>query len=64
MNNLLFSWLAVLALVLPAQAQDIRQLARAVDEHYNHLRTLQADFTEIYRGAGAERVESGTLWLK
>ena len=64
MKNLPFPWLAALALVLPAPAQDIRQLARAVDEHYNHLRTLQADFTEIYRGAGAERVESGTLWLK
>jgi outer membrane lipoprotein carrier protein len=64
LKNLLFSWLAVLALALPAQTQDIRQLARAVDGHYNHLRTLQADFTEIYRGAGAERVESGTLWLK
>jgi outer membrane lipoprotein carrier protein len=57
-------WLAVLALALPTHAQDIHQLARAVDEHYNHLRGLQADFTEIYRGAGAERVESGTLWLK
>jgi outer membrane lipoprotein carrier protein len=46
------------------RAQDIHQLARAVDDHYNHLRSLQADFTEIYRGEGAERVESGTLWLK
>ncbi len=45
-------------------AQDIHALARAVDEHYNHLRSLQSDFTEIYRGDGAERVESGTLWLK
>jgi outer membrane lipoprotein carrier protein len=35
-----------------------------VDEHYNHLHSLQTDFTEIYRGAGAERSESGTLWLK
>jgi outer membrane lipoprotein carrier protein len=34
-----------------------------VDEHYNHLRTLQADFTEEYRGAGMERTESGTVWL-
>jgi outer membrane lipoprotein carrier protein len=50
--------------VIPAQAQDVHQLARAVDEHYNHLRSLQSDFTEIYRGEGAERVESGTLWLK
>ena len=64
MQNLPFFWVAVLALALPTHAQDIHQLARAVDEHYNHLRSLQADFTEIYRGAGAERVESGTLWLK
>jgi outer membrane lipoprotein carrier protein len=49
---------------IPLRAEDIRQLARAVDDHYNHLHTLQADFTEIYRGEGAERVESGTLWLK
>jgi outer membrane lipoprotein carrier protein len=47
-----------------ARAQDIQQLARAVDEHYNHLRSLQSDFTETYRGDGVERVESGTLWLK
>lgn len=47
-----------------AHAQDIHQLARAVDEHYNHLRSLQTDFTEIYRGDGAERTESGALWLK
>jgi len=35
-----------------------------VDDHYNRLRSLQTDFTEIYRGDGAERTESGTLWLK
>jgi len=64
LKNLPFFWVAVLAFALPAHAQDIHQLARAVDEHYNHLRSLQADFTEIYRGGGAERVESGTLWLK
>jgi len=65
--------LLLVAIAIPAQAQDVRadvqakdvrQLARAVDDHYNHLRSLQADFTEIYRGEGAERVESGTLWLK
>ena len=44
--------------------QDVRRFARAVDEHYNHLRSLEAEFTETYRGAGVERVESGTLWLK
>ena len=49
---------------LSARAQDVSQLARAVDAHYNHLRSLESDFTEIYRGDGPERVESGTLWLK
>jgi len=43
---------------------DAHAVAQAVDERYNHLHTLQADFTEIYRGAGMERTESGTLWLK
>jgi len=57
-------WLVLLAASIPLQGQDIRQLAQAVDDHYNHLRSLQSDFTEIYRGDGAERVESGTLWLK
>ena len=62
-------WLMMLGVMLPscirpARAQDIHQLARAVDEHYNHLHSLQSDFTEIYRGDGAERVETGTLWLK
>jgi len=43
---------------------NVKTLAAAVDDHYNHLRTLQAEFTETYRGSGIERVESGTLWLK
>jgi outer membrane lipoprotein carrier protein len=54
-------WLVIGA---PTQAEDVHQLAQAVDDHYNHLRSLESDFTEIYRGEGAERVESGTLWLK
>jgi len=45
-------------------AEDVKALAAAVDAHYNHLKTLEADFTEIYRGSGMERTESGTLWLK
>ncbi len=43
---------------------DAKALAAAVDEHYNHLRSLEASFTELYRGSGMERAESGTLWLK
>jgi len=69
----LAGWLLVGAVVaaaaqhVPRQNIDppeVEQLARAVDEHYNHLRSLESDFTEIYRGDGLERVESGTLWLK
>jgi outer membrane lipoprotein carrier protein len=43
---------------------DIKSLAAAVDAHYNHLRSLEAEFTEVYRGSGMDRTESGTLWLK
>src|SRR5271167_3629882 len=45
-------------------AADVHALAAAVDAHYNHLRSLEAEFTEVYRGSGMERTESGTLWLK
>jgi outer membrane lipoprotein carrier protein len=53
------------AIALPPAAvtEDVHTLAVAVDEHYKHLRTLQAEFTEAYRGSGMERTESGTLWL-
>lgn len=47
-----------------SSATDVKTLATAVDEHYNHLHTLQAQFTELYRGSGIERTESGILWLK
>jgi outer membrane lipoprotein carrier protein len=43
---------------------DVKNLAATVDAHYNHLRSLEAEFTELYRGAGMDRTESGTLWLK
>jgi outer membrane lipoprotein carrier protein len=46
-----------------ASTQGVHSIATAVDDHYNHLRTLQAEFTEVYRGSGMERTESGTLWL-
>ncbi len=42
---------------------DVHSLASAVDEHYNHLNSLQAKFTEIYHGSGMDRTETGTLWL-
>jgi len=47
-----------------ASAQDVKSVAAAVDAHYNHLQTLEAEFTEVYQGSGMDRTESGTLWLK
>ncbi len=57
--------LLLVAILLPVAGatEDVHSVAAAVDEHYNHLRTLQAEFIEVYRGAGIERIESGTLWL-
>lgn len=52
--------LAATALALP----NVHEVVQAVDEHYNRLHSLQAEFTEVYQGAGMSRTESGTLWLK
>jgi outer membrane lipoprotein carrier protein len=52
-------WLLCGAIAVPVQGQDVHQLARSVDDHYNHLRSLQADFNEIYRGEGAEPAWAG-----
>jgi outer membrane lipoprotein carrier protein len=65
-------WSTIIALVLSAVVTrawagaggDLERTAKAVDDHYNRLRTLQAEFTEVYRGAGIDRTETGTLWLK
>ncbi len=57
------SLLVAITLSAGAATGDVRSIAAAVDEHYNQLHTLQAEFTEVYRGSGMERTESGTLWL-
>ena len=66
-SSLFFRFLVLLLLVPAAWAAaptDVHDIAQKVDNHYNHLHTLQAEFTEIYAGAGMDRTESGTLWLK
>jgi outer membrane lipoprotein carrier protein len=63
LRNLVLLGLAT-AIAAAAPTPDVHAIAQAVDERYNHLHSLQANFTEIYRGAGMERTESGTLWLK
>jgi outer membrane lipoprotein carrier protein len=48
--------------VLAAQENDA--LVRRVDDHYNHLNSLRAHYTEHYSGMGMDRTEEGTLLLK
>ena len=48
---------------MAAQA-DVHAIADKVDQRYNHMQTLEAQFAESYSGAGMTRKESGTLLLK
>lgn len=58
------SWAAAGDNSSQAAGKEVHPIAEAVDNRYNHLRSLQAEFTEVYRGNGMDRTESGTLWLK
>jgi len=62
--GLLLAILAFVTSIAVAAPPDVHSLAEAVDHRYNQMRTLQAHFTESYRGPGIDRTESGTLWLK
>ncbi|MGA2905577.1 MAG: outer membrane lipoprotein chaperone LolA [Candidatus Korobacteraceae bacterium] len=56
---------AALLCSAPVMAQpDVHALAAKVDQRYDHMHTLEAQFTETYSGAGMSRTESGTLLLK
>ena len=56
--------LSLLLSVPFATAQSDPTLIHRIDDHYNHLRTLRARYTEHYTGMGLDRTESGTLTLK
>jgi outer membrane lipoprotein carrier protein len=58
----LLSFPLVSPAVLAAQENDA--LVRRVDDHYNHLSSLRAHYTEHYSGMGMDRTEEGTLLLK
>ena len=50
---------------MPASAQQApADLVKRVDDHYNHLRTLRARYSEHYTGMGLDRTETGTLTLR
>ena len=55
----------VCGIVLQSLAQvPVSEIARRVDDRYNHMNTLRAQFTEEYQGAGMTRSETGALILK
>lgn len=60
------AFLAAALLALPAAAQQptAADMAHRVDDHYNHLKSLRAHYSERYRGMGMDRTESGTLTLR
>ena len=62
-NSLLKTTLLLCASSLFAQQSD-DAIIRKVDNHYNHLTSLRARYTEHYAGMGLDRAESGTLLLK
>ena len=68
LHSIVLQFSLLLLIQLPALAanapSDVHAIAQAVDNRYNHLQTLQAEFVETYRGSGIERTESGSLLLK
>jgi outer membrane lipoprotein carrier protein len=54
----------LICLVAPAEPPAPADLIRRVDDHYNHLRTLRARYSEHYSGMGLDRTETGTLTLR
>jgi outer membrane lipoprotein carrier protein len=56
--------LAALCCASSLLAQESDAVVRKVDEHYNHLSSLRAHYTERYSGMGMDRTEEGTLLLK
>ncbi|HEV2577321.1 MAG TPA: outer membrane lipoprotein carrier protein LolA [Acidobacteriaceae bacterium] len=61
-------WAALLLLAVAggtsAQQPTAAALAKKVDQHYNHLHSLEARYTERYQGMGMDRTETGTLTLE
>jgi outer membrane lipoprotein carrier protein len=47
-----------------AEAPNVHDISGLVDRHYNTLSSLRTEFTEIYRGGGISRNESGVMYLK
>ncbi|MGH9805136.1 MAG: LolA family protein [Candidatus Acidiferrales bacterium] len=53
-----------LALALPASEPDVKDVTRAVEQHYNQARTLEADFVQRYTLGAQTLVESGRVYFQ
>ena len=49
---------------LPAAAVGAHEAAAKIDARYNGMKSLSAEFTEIYSNGAVQRSESGTLKIK
>jgi outer membrane lipoprotein carrier protein len=56
--------LFLFAATASAQQRTAASLAKVVDNHYNHLQSLEARYSERYQGMGLDRTETGTLTLR
>jgi outer membrane lipoprotein carrier protein len=67
-RSVIFGLVAICLLTAAALTQQaapsVDKVSDDLDRHYNDLKSLRAQFTETYRGAGITRSESGTLWLR
>jgi outer membrane lipoprotein carrier protein len=55
---------AIYAQSKPSSTPSATELAKRVDDHYNHLQSLKTTFTERYEGLGMARSESGVMMLR
>jgi outer membrane lipoprotein carrier protein len=62
LHSVLYIFLLTLTVLIWAD-DSIAKLAARVDQHYNRLKSLHANFEQIYEGGGLSRKESGELWL-
>jgi outer membrane lipoprotein carrier protein len=63
-NAAIFLLLWLCGQTLWAQTNGTREVAARIDARYNGMKSLRAEFTEVYSGGGVRRSESGTLWMK
>lgn len=64
-SNLLLAACALFAFSGPfISAQTVEQAARGIQDHLDRMKSLKAQFRQIYEANSIRQEESGTLWLK